>query len=250
MLLLRSLLFNLVMFGAGAGLSAYGQIIRRKNPAGVLAVGKLWAKITLAALRLLCRIEIDLTGAEFLPRAGPALIAAQHQSAFDTVVWLTLLPSTAYVLKHELLRLPLVGSLLLPSGFIAVDRAAGAASLRKLVSDCRQAAAAGRQIVIFPEGTRVPPGARGTIHPGVAAIAQILDLPVIPAATDSGLYWGRNAFRKYPGRLRIQLFPPIPRHTRREAILAQLGHLFYGAAVDNSVEQPAPEFPSGLSKNL
>jgi 1-acyl-sn-glycerol-3-phosphate acyltransferase len=248
MILLRSLAFNIVMFASGAVLSLYGRLILRAPPARLIKLGQLWAKICLAALKTLCRIDIELEGREFRPTSGPALIAAQHQSAFDTIVWLRLLPFTAYVLKHELLRLPLLGPLLVPSGFIAVDRDAGAASLRKLLADCRQAAAAGRQIVIFPEGTRVAPGARATIHPGVIAIARALDLPIIPVATNSGLFWGRGAFFKYPGHLRIRIYPPLPRDLSREAIMAHLRHSFYEAGVDNSVDQPARQLATDINK--
>jgi 1-acyl-sn-glycerol-3-phosphate acyltransferase len=196
----------------------------------------LWARISLRALTLLCGIRVEVSGAETLPRAGPGLIAAQHQSAFDTLVWLTLLPRPAYVLKRELLKLPLLGPLLIPSGFIAVDRAGGVAALRKMVADCRHAIAAGRQIVIFPEGTRVPAGQRRVVQPGVVALALALDLPVIPVATNSGLFWGRAAFNKYPGQLKIKVFPPLPRGTRRADVLRQLAECYYEKGVDNSVD--------------
>jgi 1-acyl-sn-glycerol-3-phosphate acyltransferase len=210
----------------------------------------LWARISLAALRLICGVRIDVVGLEHLPRAGPALIAAQHQSAFDTLVWLTLLPRPAYVLKQELLRLPLFGKLLLPSGFIAVDRTGGAAALRKMVADCRTAVAAGRQIVIFPEGTRVPPGEQAVLQPGVVALAHALDLPVIPAATNSGLFWGRNAFNKQPGRLQIRIYSPLRVGARREEIMSALVGMFYRQGVDNSVDETAGDFVRESNKNL
>ena len=247
MILLRSLAFNIVMFAAGAGLSLLARLTMRLRPHAPIVLGTLWARISLAALRRLCGIEIEVTGAEFLPAAGPAVIAAQHQSAFDTLVWLTLIHHPAYVLKQELTRLPLMGKLLVPSGFIAVDRAGGAPDLRKMLTDCRAAAAAGRQIVIFPEGTRVPPGARGVMQPGIVALSKSLDLPIIPAATNSGLYWGKTAFRKYPGRIRIKIYPPLPGHQPRGEILAQLMHCFYESGVDNSVDQPATDFAPSLN---
>jgi len=227
MIFLRSLGFNIVMFGAGTVLSLYGNLLVRLAPGRILGLGQLWARLTLRALAPLCRIHIDVAGGEHLPTSGPALIAAQHQSAFDTLVWLTLLPRPAYVLKQELLKLPLIGGLLLPSGFIAVDRAGAATAMRKMLADCRRAAAQGRQIVIFPEGTRVPPGERAVLQPGIAALAKHLNLPVIPAATDSGRFWGRQAFYKFPGRLHIKLHPPLPADTPRERLLEQLSRYFY-----------------------
>jgi 1-acyl-sn-glycerol-3-phosphate acyltransferase len=199
---------------------------------------------------MLCNVRIDIAGEKHLPQAGPALIAAQHQSAFDTLVWLTLLPRPAYVLKHELLRLPLLGPLLLPSGFVAVDRAGGAAALRKMVADCRKAVAAGRQIVIFPEGTRVPPGEQAVLQPGVVALAHALDLPVIPAATNSGMFWGRNAFNKRPGRLQIRIFSPLRVGARREEIISTLTRMFYTRGVDNSVDEAIGEFVHESNENF
>jgi 1-acyl-sn-glycerol-3-phosphate acyltransferase len=236
MTMLRSLLFNIVMFSTGSALSLYGRVLLWFAPGRVIDLGMLWARISLRALALLCGIRIRVSGAEYLPRAGAGLIAAQHQSAFDTLVWLTLLPRPAYVLKRELLKLPLLGPLLIPSGFIAVDRAGGVVALRKMVADCRRAIAAGRQIVIFPEGTRVPAGERGVVQPGVVALALALDLPVIPVATDSGLFWGRAAFTKYPGELKIKIFEPLPRGTRRAEVIRRLTECFYEEGVDKSVE--------------
>jgi 1-acyl-sn-glycerol-3-phosphate acyltransferase len=224
---LRSLAFNIVMFAAGVILCSSAQVVKRLRPDWVLHLGKLWARLTLGALRLCCGIRIDVEGREHLPQGGAAIIAAQHQSAFDTLVWLVLLPRPAYVLKSELLRLPLLGSLLEPSGFIPVDRNGGAPALRRMVAGCRAAVAQGRQVVIFPEGTRVPPGERGVIQPGIVAVAAGLNLPVIPVATDSGLFWGRQAFRKYPGRLRLRIFPPLPRGLPREQMIRRLEDAFY-----------------------
>jgi 1-acyl-sn-glycerol-3-phosphate acyltransferase len=230
MTLLRSALFNIIMYATGAALSLYGRALLHVAPGRVLGLGIAWARISLRALRLCCNLGIEVTGRNHLPAGGPALIAAQHQSAFDTLVWLTLLPRPTYVLKQELLGLPLLGPLLAPSGFIAVNRAGGAAALRQMVAGCRAAAAAGKQIVIFPEGTRVAPGARATLQPGIVALARALDLPIIPVATDSGEFWGRNAFRKNPGRLRIRICPPLPAAMPRAEILAALSRIFYDGA--------------------
>lgn len=235
-LTLRSLAFNIVMFSSGIILCLAGHAMRLFQPRHVLTAGKIWARINLASLRVICGIHIDVEGQENLPSGNRAIIAAQHQSAFDTLVWLILLPRPAYVLKQELLRLPLFGSLLEPAGFIPVDRAGGAPALRRMVTGCRAALAAGRQVVIFPEGTRVPPGERGVIQPGIVAVASGLNLPVIPVATDSGLYWGRQAFKKYPGHLKIRIFPPLAPGMQREEMIRKLTSAFYVQGVDNSVD--------------
>jgi 1-acyl-sn-glycerol-3-phosphate acyltransferase len=246
---LRSLAFNIVMFGAGAALSLWAHVVKRFRPESVLDFGMLWARVSLRALAVLCKVQIQVQGADYLPKSGPALIAAQHQSAFDTLVWLQLLPRPAYVLKRELLDLPLLGPLLIPSGFIAVDRGGGSPALRKMVADCRAAVTQGRQIVIFPEGTRVPPGSRATLQPGVVALAHALSLPVIPAATNSGLFWGRNAFHKRAGQLRIKIFPPLPGCAGRAEILGALTKIYYDRGVDNSVEEARGDFLNESSEN-
>ncbi len=224
---LGSLFFNIAMFGSCALLSLWGTVLKRVAPHRLLRLGQNWARFVLAALRLFCGIRVEVSGAENLPTAGGALIAAQHQSALDVMVWLTLLPRPSYVLKQELLRIPVYGGLLVPSGFIAVDRAGGAASLRAMVAACQAAIAAGRQIVIFPEGTRVPPGQRAPLQAGIVALARALDVPIIPAATDSGRRWGRRAFIKTPGPARVKIYPAISQHLPRAEIINTLATRFY-----------------------
>jgi len=250
MILLRSLAFNVVMLLSVLGYGLLGYVLKPFRPDRLVDLGTAWAGFVIAALRVICGVEVDVTGADFLPATGPALIAAQHQSAFDTLIWLRLVHRPAYVLKRELLRLPVIGPLLVPCGFIPVDRDGGTAALRKMLTDCRAAAAAGRPIVIFPEGTRVAPGQRGALQPGVVALAKMLNLPVIPAATNSGRFWGRQAFHKYPGTLRVRLFPALAGGATRAELLSQLERSFYDEGVDNSVENAVPGFQPDQNKSL
>ncbi len=242
MIFLRSLALNIVLFLSVLPFGLAGYAVKFFRPDRLVDLGAAWAGFVLAALRRLCGIKVCVTGAEFLPKSGPALIAAQHQSAFDTLIWLRLVHRPAYVLKQELLGLPVIGPLLIPCGFIPVDRRGGTPALRKMLTDCAAAVAAGRPIIIFPEGTRVAPGKRGVLQPGVVALAKYLTLPVIPAATNSGAFWGRQAFRKYPGTLQVRLFPALPGGAARGETLRQLEQCFYNDGVDNSVEDRAPEF--------
>jgi 1-acyl-sn-glycerol-3-phosphate acyltransferase len=186
-----------------------------------------WARLVLWLLRAICGIRLRVVGAENLPLTGPALIAAQHQSAFDTIVWHALLPRPAYVMKAELLRIPGWGAMARHVHSIPVDREGGGAALKRLVRATRDAAAAGYQVVIFPEGTRSAPGEVQPWQPGFAAMAATTGLPVVPVATDSGRFWGRRAFTKRPGTLTVEVLPPIqpglPRAeltTRAEAAVA------------------------------
>jgi len=235
MTVLRSALFNLAFYALTFVLTLYGVVLRLAAPHRLLDLGRLWARLILSALRVLCRIDLQVIGGERLTPDEPMLIASRHQSAFDTLVWLTLLPRCSYVLKRELLRIPVFGWLILPAGMIAVDRSGGATALRRLMRDGARAAAERRQIVIFPEGTRARPGTLLPLQPGVAALAAATRLPVVPVVTDSGLFWGRRAFRKRPGTIHIRVLPPIAA-TGRDALMAHLDQVLrQDAAVDNSV---------------
>ena len=201
---------------------------RRGGDAGqriALRYARTWARATLAGLRPLCGIAWSVTGREHLP-AGPALIAAQHQSTFETMLWVALLPDMVFVLKQELIRIPLFGGMLSAAGMIAVDRAAGASAIRVLLREGAAAIAAGRQIVIFPEGTRVAPGIRAPLQPGVAALAARLGVPVVPALTDSGLAWGRRAFRKVARPIHVTILPPLPAGLPRQELLRLLSEAY------------------------
>jgi 1-acyl-sn-glycerol-3-phosphate acyltransferase len=220
MTFIRSTLFNVFFFAMTAimtlGPATY---IRYFAPERMLDLARLWARIMLRAVRIICGIRVDVRGLERLADNGPKLIASVHQSAFDTIVWLTLLPSCCYVLKQELLRIPLFGALLPIGGMIAVDRAGGASALRSLLREGERAARDGRQIVIFPEGTRSEPGTVLALQPGVAALAAKTGLPVYPVVTDSGAVWGRRAFHKRPGTIHIRILAPIAAETPRRALM-------------------------------
>ena len=242
MTLLRSLAFNAWFYAVTFAFSFWHGLFTHERGA-VVRVAQRWAALVLAGLRRLCGIDWVVTGREHLPASGAALIAPMHQLAFDTMIWLLLLPECVYVLKSELTRIPLFGTLLLRGGMISVDRTGGATAMRDLIRRAAAAAAAGRQILIFPEGTRVAPGAGVKLQPGVAALAARTGLPIIPVATDSGDHWGRRAFRKRPGTIRVAILPPLETGLPREELMARLERAYAdgyaalrsGQPVDNSV---------------
>lgn len=221
MILLRSALFNVVFFGMTAILTLPGLVIRAVAPHRVIDLARLWAACVIGLARVICGIRLSVTGQENLGQ-GAVVIASRHQSAFDTLVWLTLVPDCCYVLKQELLRIPLFGPLIRSTGMIAIDRAGGAATIRQLMREGERAAQEGRQIIIFPEGTRGDAGRMLPLQPGVAALASRTRLRVVPVLTDSGLCWGRRSFQKRPGTIRIDIRPPLPDGLRREALMDRL----------------------------
>ena len=232
MIILRSLLYNAVYFGGTALLAAYGTLFCR-TPPRAFWIGRTWAEVMIAALRIICRVDVHITGLNLIPAEGPALLACQHQSAFDTMIWLKLLPRTSYVEKRELANIPLFGPLTVLAGMIPVDRGGGAAAIRALIRATKAAKANERQIVVFPEGTRAPPGIATPLHPGIAAVAAGTGLPVIPVRTDSGWCWGRHSFLKRPGTIHIEVLPPVAPGAGREQLMAILQAAF--APVENPV---------------
>jgi 1-acyl-sn-glycerol-3-phosphate acyltransferase len=128
----------------------------------------------------------------------------------------------AVVLKRELLLLPFYGWYAARAGSIAIDRKGGAGALRHMVKAAQRAAALGRPVVIFPQGTRVAPGRPLPYQPGVAALYQALGVPLVPAAVNSGLYWGRRSFWKRPGRITLEFLDPIMPGLSRRDLMARL----------------------------
>ncbi|MBW6397987.1 1-acyl-sn-glycerol-3-phosphate acyltransferase [Roseomonas sp. HJA6] len=221
MTMLRSALFNLLFLGGTALVVLAAVPLLAAPPPVLIGYVRLWARAVIGLLRIVCGIRVAVTGLEHIPTGG-AIIAAKHQSAFDTVVWLVLLPRCVYVLKKELLDIPIWGWLARRCGHVAVDRKAGAKALRGMVREAGGRLAEGRPIVIFPEGTRTAPGEHVPYQPGVAALAAATHAPVVPVATDSGRCWGRRAFRKPPGVIHISVLPPLPAGQPRAALMNAL----------------------------
>ncbi|NHN87164.1 lysophospholipid acyltransferase family protein [Acetobacter conturbans] len=174
-----------------------------------LAYAKLWTRCCLAGARTLCGIHTRIEGLEKLPMDRPFIIASQHQSAFDTLVWMSLVPRPTYVMKEELLKVPLVGPMLKLTGMIPVERTGGTKAMRALLKSTETAVAEGRQIIIFPEGTRLPFGETAPLKPGIVAMARHAGLPVYPVVTNSGLCWPGHGFLKRAGTISIIICDPV-----------------------------------------
>jgi 1-acyl-sn-glycerol-3-phosphate acyltransferase len=219
--LIRSVLFNLTYLLWSVFMHIVCLPLLLAPASWVWKAAYLWIDGTLFLLRLFCGLDHRELGLENLPK-GPAIIAAKHQSAWETLFLSRRLNRPAFILKRELLMIPLFGWFIRKVGMIAVDRAGKAAALKKMVRDANDAFAQGRQIIIFPEGTRVAPGTHRPYQPGIAALYGQLNVPVIPVALNSGLYWGRQAWVKKPGKIRIQYLPPIPPGLSRKTFMAEL----------------------------
>jgi 1-acyl-sn-glycerol-3-phosphate acyltransferase len=217
---IRSALFN-AAFWLWIGVLGIGLPIACVYPPFAHRIARLWATGSLWLLRVLCGITHEVRGHEYIP-SGTTLIASKHQSAWDTIIFWTLLPSPAFVLKRELIFYPIFGWYLILLKCIYIDRTSGAKAMKRMLREAKLRAGANRPIVIFPEGTRMPPGVNSVYHPGVAALYQHLNLPVVPVALNSGLLWPKNAFVKKPGKITIEFLPPIAPGMKGRNFLAVL----------------------------
>ncbi|HWD56950.1 MAG TPA: lysophospholipid acyltransferase family protein [Stellaceae bacterium] len=224
MRLLRALLFNIV-FWIGTvifGIAGLPFLLTPRRTA--MRFGRFWAQAVLAALKLIVGLDGEIRGREHILADG-CLIAMKHQSVWDTLMLPPLLGDPAVVIKRELLFVPFYGWYASRAGSIFIDRKGGAGALRGLVAAAKQAIAAGRPVVIFPQGTRTAPGSPVAEHPyqpGIAALYRELGVPLVPVAVNSGLYWGRRAFVKRPGRIIAQFLEPIPPGLPRREVMAML----------------------------
>lgn len=188
---------------------------------GRMAAGRMWARLTLFGLRWIVGARVRFAGQEYAP-TGAAIVASKHQSNLETVLPFIMLKSPAFVMKSELLNTPVLGWYAKAMGMIPIDRETQASALKKLLRAARPARDAGRQIVIFPEGTRQEPGVAGDYKPGVAAIYRDLGVPCVPVALDTGRIWSAKGVNTRAGVTTIEFLPPIPPGLSREDFMREL----------------------------
>jgi 1-acyl-sn-glycerol-3-phosphate acyltransferase len=167
-----------------------------------------WTRLVMGAAVVICGIRYRVIGAENLPH-DPCVILCKHQSAWETMALQIIFPPQVWVMKRELLWIPFFGWGLAMLSPIAIDRSSGARALRHMAEQGRERLDAGFCIVIFPEGTRIAPGKRGTYHPGGAWLTVKTGATAIPVAHNAGLYWRKNAFIKRPGLITVSIGKPI-----------------------------------------
>ena len=167
-----------------------------------------YALTSLWLLRVICGTKVEWRGIEKIPKTA-CILACKHQSAWETFALYAAIDDPTYILKRELMWLPLFGWYMRKEGLIPVDRSAGMAALARMTARARAALAAGRQIVIFPEGTRRLPGAEPTYKPGILYLYGKADVPCVPMALNSGLYWPRRSLLRLPGTIVVEILDPI-----------------------------------------
>ena len=185
-------------------------------------LGVVWSYGVLKALAIICSIKIKVQGVENLPNT-PCIVACKHQSAIETIFFLQYLKFPVYIVKKELLNIPFYGWFLRAMGMIPINRKGGISALKQLLRKSEEVLKQKRSIIIFPEGTRVKPFASANYHVGIIALHnKFSNVPILPIALNSGLFWSKNSWLKYPGTVIFKLLPPIIDKTNKEELLHYL----------------------------
>lgn len=188
---------------------------------GVLFVARNWGKSSIWLLRVVCNVQVDYRGLEKIPE-GPLICASKHQSIWETFALLQFFQQPLFIVKRELTLIPFFGWMLLRADMIGVDRKAGGRALIAMARRAGEAVRRGRQLIIFPEGTRRPVDAPPDYKSGIAQIYLDGGVPCVPVALNSGLFWPRRTFLRYPGTLIVEFLDPLPPGLTRRMFIAQL----------------------------
>lgn len=205
---IRSVIFNVAFYAAFVGLMVLGLPCLCMRRRACLAVIRLWAQTSVWLLHAICGTRIEFRNLHLLPK-GASILAVKHQSFLETFALITVLDDFSYILKKELTGVPFFGWYVRASEQIAVDRSKRGGAIARLKMAVQERLRAGRQIVIFPEGTRKSIGAPPDYKVGVAALCANSCVPCTPVALNTGLFWPRRSFRRRPGTVVIEFLPPI-----------------------------------------
>lgn len=217
----RSVLFAVLFYAWTVAVAVICTPILAGPTHWTLVMFHLWGQGVMALLRV-AGVRVEVRGQQYVP-SGAALVAPKHQSMYDVFAQFTVLPASAFVMKKELTRIPWFGWYAAKAGAIDVDRGGHSSALRKMVREAKALFAEGRQVVIFPEGTRKAPGDAPDYKPGIAALYRELDVPVCPVATNSGEHWPRRGFLiEKPGTIVFEYLEPIPPGLKRAEFMRLL----------------------------
>jgi 1-acyl-sn-glycerol-3-phosphate acyltransferase len=221
MLVVRSVAFNLLFYMTLVVLMIVGLPTILAGRRGIFALASVWRAVSVWLLEHVCGLKVEYRGLENIPQGG-VLIAAKHQSFLETFALLKYAPDFAIILKRQLTYIPLFGLYLIFSKQISIDRARGRRALQQIAAAAKPILAAGRQIFIYPEGTRRPPGAPPKYRQGVAFIYAGSEAPCLPVALNTGLFWRRRGFMRRPGVAIIEYLPPIAPGLDRDEFACRL----------------------------
>ena len=221
MIILRSLLFN-ILFYLNLVVLLMGALVTLVLPRrAVLKMAELWGRVSVWLLRVVCGTKVELRGLENLPK-GALIVAAKHQSTWETFALLRLFDDFTFIVKRELMWIPIFGWCMWKGGMVPVDRGAGSQALIDMTARANKEIRKGRQLIIFPEGTRRAAGAEPRYKFGVAHLYAEVGVPCVPVALNSGLFWPRRALLRLPGTIIVEFLPPIAPGLQKDAFLQRL----------------------------
>ncbi|HEX2725702.1 MAG TPA: lysophospholipid acyltransferase family protein [Beijerinckiaceae bacterium] len=216
MLAVRSFLFNAAFYANLIVWMLAALPLLLAPRMALMRVAQGWARSNLWLLRMIAGTRVEIRGGEHVPPGG-LLVASKHQSLWETFALATLFDDPTFVLKRELMWIPLFGWFLWKADMVPIDRRAGSSALREMTRRARDEVAHGRQLLIFPEGTRRAPGAEPAYKYGIVHLYENLGVPCVPVALNSGLFWPRRSFIRRPGTIVVEILEPIPPGLPRDA---------------------------------
>lgn len=208
-----------------------------------------WARFHVWLVKALCGIDYVVDGREHIP-PGPAIILAKHQSTWETLALTVIFPAQTWVLKRELMWIPLFGWALALLKPIAINRAAGRRAVEQVIAQGRKRLAHGIWITVFPEGTRVAPGIQGRWGVAGAVLAAEAGCPVVPVAHNAGWFWRRRGFIKRPGTIRVVIGPAIDPHGKSADAINRAARDWVAAQMERleADMRAAPPLADGIRK--
>lgn len=217
----RSILFNLLFYVTTTLFVVIGSPLLFAPRHWAMYALKVHARFELFLLRHIVGLNMEVRGKEKLPE-GPCLVACKHQSAWETFALIPLFRDPALLMKRELFWIPFHGWFSHKFGMIPVDRDKGPSALRAMLREAKERIAQGREIIIFPEGTRKAPGAPPDYKTGIALLYDALKVPCVPLALNSGVFWRRRSWRRLPGTIVVEFLDPLPPGLPKAAFLTRL----------------------------
>jgi 1-acyl-sn-glycerol-3-phosphate acyltransferase len=245
----RSLLFNLLFYVTTTLFVVLGSPLLFAPRRWAMAALAVHSRFELWLLKVIVGTKLEVRGQEKLPK-GACLVASKHQSAWETFALIPLFHDPALLMKRELFWIPFHGWFSRKFEMIPVDRDKGPAALRRMLREARKRVADGREIIIFPEGTRRPPGAPPDYRTGVILLYEALGIPCVPVALNSGVFWPRRSLERRPGTIVVELLDPIPPGLPKAEFLARLTEAIETASTRLLAEAKAKEPDIGQAVNL
>jgi 1-acyl-sn-glycerol-3-phosphate acyltransferase len=218
---LRSLVYNVLFYLVLAFWVIAGLPTLLMPRWGAVTIAQWWARTNIWLMRAICNTRVEYRGLENIPK-GALIVASKHQSMWETFALLQFFDQPLYILKRELKWIPFFGWYLIKTNMIGVDRGAGGRSLVEMARRAGEEVRRGRQLIIFPEGTRTAVDAPPRYKTGVGQVYVDCGVTCLPVALNSGLFWPRRTFMRYPGTVVVEFLDPLPPGLTRAEFLAQV----------------------------